>query len=58
MPLELSRKIRAPFNSLTVCTEHYTAVLDTLTPETFILVIGRGGVGASMIFRVTVEVTD
>ncbi|GAA5895223.1 hypothetical protein JCM5296_002017 [Sporobolomyces johnsonii] len=35
-------KIRAPFTSLTLTTPHYTAVLDALTPETYILVVGRG----------------
>ncbi|GAA5939710.1 hypothetical protein JCM10213_007770 [Rhodosporidiobolus nylandii] len=32
-------KIRAPFTSLTVSTPHYTAVLDALTPETYILMV-------------------
>ncbi|BGO89328.1 hypothetical protein NBRC10512_001735 [Rhodotorula toruloides] len=35
-------KIRSPFSSLVVSTQHYTAVLDSLTPETYILVIARG----------------
>ena len=40
-------KIRAPFMSLTVCTANYTAVLDALTAETYILVISRGNVRES-----------
>ncbi|GAA5840420.1 hypothetical protein JCM11251_006555 [Rhodosporidiobolus azoricus] len=35
-------KIRSPFSSLTVSTPHYTAVLDALTPETYILVVAKG----------------
>ncbi|GAA5976928.1 hypothetical protein JCM11641_002200 [Rhodosporidiobolus odoratus] len=34
-------KIRSPFSSLTVSTPHYTAVLDALTPETYILVVAK-----------------
>ncbi|GAA5837689.1 hypothetical protein JCM9279_006835 [Rhodotorula babjevae] len=37
-------KIRSPFSSLTITTPHYSAVLDALTPETFILVVARGHV--------------
>ncbi|GAA6042243.1 hypothetical protein JCM8097_005113 [Rhodosporidiobolus ruineniae] len=37
-------KIRSPFSSLTVATPHYTAVLDALTPETYILVVARGAI--------------
>lgn len=33
------RKIRAPFTSLTVSTSNYNAVLDILTPDTYILVL-------------------
>lgn len=33
--------------SLTVCTANYTAVLDALTAETYILVITRGNVRKS-----------
>ena len=33
--------------SLTVCTANYTAVLDALTAETYILVITRGNVRES-----------
>ncbi|BGP45788.1 GTP-binding protein gtr1 [Rhodotorula kratochvilovae] len=35
-------KIRSPFSSLTISTPHYTAVLDALSPETYILVVARG----------------
>ncbi|GAA5905685.1 hypothetical protein JCM6882_008746 [Rhodosporidiobolus microsporus] len=35
-------KIRSPFSSLTVSTPHYTAVLDALTPETYILIVAKG----------------
>lgn len=35
-------KIRSPFSSLSVSTQHYTAVLDTLSPETYILVVADG----------------
>lgn len=37
-------KIRSPFSSLTVSTPHYTAVLDALTPETYILVVAKGAI--------------
>ncbi|GAA6016903.1 hypothetical protein JCM10207_007841 [Rhodosporidiobolus poonsookiae] len=37
-------KIRSPFSSLTVSTPSYTAVLDALTPETYLLVVARGEV--------------
>ncbi|KAK4704494.1 Ras-related GTP-binding protein A/B, partial [Phenoliferia sp. Uapishka_3] len=37
-------KIRAPFTSLTVSTAGYTAVLDALTPETYILVLSAGSI--------------
>lgn len=36
------RKIRSPFSSLSVSTRHYTAVLDALSPETYILVVAKG----------------
>ncbi|GAA5978181.1 hypothetical protein JCM10908_004260 [Rhodotorula pacifica] len=35
-------KIRSPFSSLAVSTQHYTAVLDALSPETYILVVAKG----------------
>ncbi|GAA5875000.1 hypothetical protein JCM3774_000469 [Rhodotorula dairenensis] len=35
-------KIRSPFSSLAVSTRHYTAVLDALSPETYILVVAKG----------------
>ncbi|KWU46580.1 ras-related GTP-binding protein A-like protein [Rhodotorula sp. JG-1b] len=34
-------KIRSPFSSLAVSTQHYTAVLDALSPETYILVVAK-----------------
>ncbi|ORY75370.1 Gtr1/RagA G protein conserved region-domain-containing protein [Leucosporidium creatinivorum] len=34
-------RIRSPFSSLTLSSPNYTAVLDTLTPETYILVLAR-----------------
>ncbi|GAA5890786.1 hypothetical protein JCM8208_003047 [Rhodotorula glutinis] len=37
-------KIRSPFSSLNITTPHYSAVLDALTPETYILVVARGHV--------------
>ena len=40
-------KIRAPFSSLSLATSDYTAVLDTLTPETYILVLAKGEIRAS-----------
>ena len=43
----LRSKIRAPFTSLTLSTTEYTAVLDALTPETYILVLSRGNIRAS-----------
>ncbi|TNY19208.1 Gtr1/RagA G protein conserved region-domain-containing protein [Rhodotorula diobovata] len=35
-------KIRSPFSSLAITTPRYTAVLDALTPETYILVVAKG----------------
>ncbi|GAA5879128.1 hypothetical protein JCM8547_008375 [Rhodosporidiobolus lusitaniae] len=35
-------KIRSPFSSLTLSTPHYTAVLDALSAETYILVVAKG----------------
>jgi Ras-related GTP-binding protein A/B len=40
-------KIRAPFTSLVVQTSTYAAVLDSLTPETYILVVGQSGIRES-----------
>lgn len=50
-PDELSErpcsKIRSPFSSLAVSTQHYTAVLDALSPETYILVVAKGHIRKS-----------
>ncbi|GAA6056322.1 hypothetical protein JCM3770_000669 [Rhodotorula araucariae] len=35
-------KIRSPFSSFTISMPHYTAVLDALSPETYILVVAKG----------------
>lgn len=44
---DVDSKIRAPFSSLTLSSTNYTAVLDTLTPETYILVLARSNIRAS-----------
>ncbi|KAM0792085.1 hypothetical protein ACM66B_004789 [Microbotryomycetes sp. NB124-2] len=42
-------KIRSPFSSLTMSTSHYTAVLDALTPETYILVLAKAHVEPAVV---------
>jgi len=42
-------KIRSPFSSLAITTPRYTAVLDALTPETYILVVAKGQIRASLL---------